>query len=297
MTTFEITPRGRFSLAEAALFGFAHRNERSFDGTMRLAFCLDDLRGHAGVALSCRGSTVHGEVSGLPPGASVDAVRAQVARILSLDVDATGYQEVCAVDPVVAPVAATAPGLRPVLFCSPYEAAAWSVLALRWGRRQAMAVRERLCRAHGAVLTLAGTPVTAFPTPEALLAVESFPGIPAIKLQRLHGVARAALAGTFDVTALRDGDQAEVDAALRSVAGIGPFSSSLIRIRSTGVTDVLVDSERRLSAIVGERYGLGHDATPADLARIAEPWRPFRTWVAVLLRAASARVPVDQEVA
>ena len=290
MTTFEITPQGRFSLAEAALFGFGHRDEQSFDGTMRLAFCRDDLRGPAGVALTCRGSTVHGEVSGLPPGAPPDAVRTQVARILSLDVDARGFEQVCAADPVLAPVAAAAPGLRPVLFCSPYEAAAWAVLSLRWGRRQAAAVRERLCRAHGAVLDVAGVATAAFPTPEALLAVESFPGIPALKLERLHGVARAAIAGVFDVARLRDGDQTEADAALRAVPGIGSFSSALIRIRSTGATDVLVDSERHLPGIVGALYGFDGDATPAQLAAVAEGWRPFRTWVAVLLRAASGRV-------
>ena len=289
MTTFEITPLGRFSLAEAALFGFAHRDEQTFDGTMRLAFCLDDLSGHAGVALTCRGSTVHGEVSGLPPGAPPDAVHAQVARILSLDVDARGFEQLCTDDPVLAPVAAAAPGLRPVLFCSPYEAAAWSVLSLRWGRRQARAVRERLCRAHGAVFDLAGVPTAAFPTPEALLAVESFPGIPELKLERLHAVARAALAGVFDLTRLRERDQAESDAALREVPGIGPFSSALIRIRSTGLTDVLVDSERHLPGIVVRLYGLDGEVTPAQLAEVAESWRPYPTWVAVLLRAAADR--------
>ncbi|GEL25758.1 DNA-3-methyladenine glycosylase II [Pseudonocardia sulfidoxydans NBRC 16205] len=290
MTTFRITPRGTFSLAEAAMFGVGHRAESTFDGTMRLAFSLDDLSTQVGVALTEADGDIVGEVSGLPPGGDVEAVRAQVARIVSLDHDATGYEGVAAADPVVAPVLAAAPGLRPVLFHSPYEAAAWSVLSLRWGRRQAAAVRERFAREHGRVLDVAGQQVAAFPTPARLLEIESSRGVPEVKMQRLHGVAKAALAGTFDVATLRDADQADADAALQAIPGIGPFSSALIRFRATGAADLAVDRERNLAEIVGERYGLDGPATDDDLVRLAEGWRPFRTWVAVLLRAASGRV-------
>ncbi|WP_098957045.1 DNA-3-methyladenine glycosylase [Pseudonocardia sp. N23] len=290
MTTFRITPRGAFSLAETALFGFGHRAESTFDGTMRLAFCRDDLRGQVGVALTESGGDVVGEIWGLPPGGDVEAVRVQVARIVSLDHDATGYERVAAADPVVAPVLAAAPGLRPVLFHSPYEAAAWSVLSLRWSRRQASAVRERFAREHGRVFDVAGHEVAAFPTPAQVLEVGEFRGIPELKMQRLHGVARAALAGTFDVAGLRDADPSDADAALQAIPGIGPFSSALIRLRSTGAADAVVDSEKNLAEIVGTRYGLDGPATDEQLVRIAEGWRPFRTWVAVLLRAASGRV-------
>jgi len=36
--TFTITPRGPFSLAEAATFGFGQRGDANWDGVMRLAF-------------------------------------------------------------------------------------------------------------------------------------------------------------------------------------------------------------------------------------------------------------------
>ena len=47
----------------------------------------------------------------------------QVTRILSLDVDGTGFPEVGRRDPVVGGLQARWPGLRPVGFYSPYEAA------------------------------------------------------------------------------------------------------------------------------------------------------------------------------
>jgi DNA-3-methyladenine glycosylase II len=289
MTTFTLRPDGDFSLRESAEFGFGQRHAAPFHGTMRLAFCVDGYREHAGVAVTQDEHGVHGEVTGT---AAVEAVAAQTARMLSLDVDARGYEAVAARDPVLARVLATAPGLRPPLFHSPYEAAAWCVLSLRWNARQAGAVRERLSRAHGCELDVAGERMAAFPTPEQLLAVGAFPGIPDIKLERLHGVARAAAGGELDAERLRHEDPEAALARLSRIPGIGPFSASLILIRGSGVCDVPVEQEPRLAETVGRLYGLPGPASTADLARIGDEWRPFRTWVAVLLRAAGERRPL-----
>ena len=292
MTTFTLVPTGAFSLRESAEFGFGPRHSTAFDGTMRLAFCVDDLVHQVGVGLTQDERGVHGTVVG--PGAAaapLEQVAAQVARMLSLDVDARGYEAVAARDPVVARVLATAPGLRPPLFHSPYEAAAWCVLSLRWGTRQAAAVRDRLAVAHGLPVEVAGVAMAAFPTPEQLLAVTAFEGVPPVKIERLHGVARAALDGRLSAEEIRHADPEEAMARLRQIPGIGPFSASLIVLRASGVCDVAVEEEPRLAAIVGRLYDLPGPATAADMRRLGEAWRPFRTWVGVLLRAASSRVP------
>ncbi|MFC4947096.1 DNA-3-methyladenine glycosylase family protein [Pseudonocardia sp. GCM10023141] len=290
MTTFDIVPRGAFSLRESVEFGFGQRHSTVLDGTMRLAFCVDHHTEQVGAVLTQDASGVHGELVGDAP---VDAVRAQVARMLSLDVDARAYEEVGARDPVVARALAAAPGLRPPLFHSPYEAAAWCVLSLRWSARQAAAVRERFATAHGRVFDVAGERMAAFPTPAQLLTVAEFPGIPPVKIERLHAVARAAQAGALDAEKLRAAEPDAATAGLRQIPGIGPFSASLIVLRASGVCDVPIDQEPRLAELVGQLYGLPAVATPADMLRIGEAWRPFRTWVGVLLRAAGARIAVS----
>ncbi|GAA1880239.1 DNA-3-methyladenine glycosylase [Pseudonocardia ailaonensis] len=298
-SSFSITPTGAFSLAEAGSFG--HGAEPSGDwpgahaftgGVLRLAFCTDDLRGQAGVAVTqdARG-VVHGEVSGLDPGADVGPVRDQVARILSLDGDGEGFAAVGERDPLVGRLQAAAPGLRPVLFHSPYEGALWCVISQRWGRGQALRARERLARELGRVIEVDGEPVAAAPTPEALLAAERLSGLPEVKQERLRAVARAATEGVFDPVAIREGEPAEVEARLRTVPGIGAFAAGLVHLRASGVQDVLVDGEPRLAALVGAAYGLGGPAAPRQLAEIAEAWRPYRTWTAVLVRAAGRRLP------
>src|SRR5690242_10018398 len=183
-STFTIEPRGPFSLREAAGFGFGQRDAGEPADLMRLAFCLDGYEVQAGVEVR---QNADGVVHGIVHGATdVDAVRRQVARVLSLDHDGTAFTAIGERDPVIGRLQQVAPGLRPPLFYSPYEAAAWSVLSARRPARQMMAVRQRLSEAHGTVFELAGQRLAAFPTPEALQAVTEFPAIPADKLARLH---------------------------------------------------------------------------------------------------------------
>ena len=288
--SFTITPAGPFSLAEAATFGFGQRAGGEWDGVMRLAFCLDGYEDQVGVEVrQDQAGTVSGLAHG-PARADLGRVRDQVARVLSLDHDGREFSRVGERDPVIGRLQAAAPGLRPPLFYSPYEAAAWCVLSARRPARQMMQVRDRLNRAHGQVFDLAGEQVAALPAPAQLLAVDSFPGLPADRISRLHGVARAALDGRLDAARLLDEGPQRAMADLQALDGIGPFYSSLIVIRGTGFTDVLPVSEPRVLDLAGRLYQL--DAPPSEAAfrALAQPWKPFRTWAAVLIRAAAARV-------
>ena len=287
--TFTIVPRGPFSLAEAIAFGFGQRDAAAGDDVMRLAFCLDGYRQQAGVVLRQDEAGVHGTVHG-PGGTDPDMVRQQVARVLSLDHDAAGFLRAGERDPVLGQLQEAAPGLRPPLFYSPYEAAAWAVLSMRRPPRQMMAVRDRLSRAHGAVFDLAGQQLAALPSPAQLLRVEAFPGIPADRIERLHGVARAAQEGRLDAAGLQRLGPEEAMAGLREIPGIGPFYSALIVIRGTGFTDVLPLGEQKLRALVAQLYNLPVPVSDGTLSGLAEAWKPFRTWAAVLIRAAAKRV-------
>jgi DNA-3-methyladenine glycosylase II len=297
MTTQLLLPvDGPFSLAAAASFGFGPSTGRPFPDAriMRLAFVADDLRHHVGVVLiqQSDGSLV-AEVSG---DGEIGAAEAQVRRILSIDTDVTGWLAAGQADPVLGAVQADNSGLRPVLFHSPYEAAAWSVLSQRRNRAQSITVRRRLCEAAGVVFELAGQSESAFPLPERLLGVADFAGIEQPRLARLHGVARAALDGQLDASALRVLPADEAMAGLQRIKGLGPFYSMLVYLRSTGVTDGLALGEPRLAACVRHYYGLASTPDAIELERIAEPWRPFRTWAGVLFRAAGDRegLPFEQ---
>jgi DNA-3-methyladenine glycosylase II len=284
---FTIEPEGAFSLKELALFGFGQRESEAWDGVMRLAFCLDGYRRQVGVEVRQDADGVHCTVHG---GGHLDAVRRQVARVLSLDFDGRLLDAVGERDQVVARLLHAAPGLRPPLFYSPYEAAVWVVMSARRPRRQIAEVRRQLSEAHGRVFELAGRRLAALPTPEHLLSVEAVPGLNAEKVRRMHAVARAALEGRLDVNRLQElgPDAAQLD--LRSLPGVGPFYSALIVVRASGFADVLPVDEPQLLGLMARLYGLTGPPSPEQLAVLAEPWRPLRTWVAVLIRAAAPRL-------
>lgn len=268
--------------------GFGHRDERAFDGVMRLAFCLDtDLEQQVGVELRQADGrldlVVHGD-------GDLEAVRRQVARVVSADHDGAAYAQVCAGDPVLARVHAAAPGFRPANFHSPYEAAVWSVLSARRQRRQAIALRRRLSERHGAAFELAGQVVHALPTPSTFTRLEHVEGLPDAAVPRLHGLAEAAAAGRLDVDRLTAMPPGEAMAELQRLPGIGPFYSALVVVRACGLTDVLSTQEGHSRRAVQELYDLDHEPDEAELEAIAEAWRPFRTWAAVSLRAVGPRL-------
>jgi DNA-3-methyladenine glycosylase II len=287
--SFEIEPLGPFSLEEAANFGFGQRMDERFDGVMRLAFVLDGYRTQVGVEVRQEdGRAVLCRAFG-DDGIDAEAVRAQVARVLSLGHDGREFLQVGDRDPVIKRLQAAAPGLRPPLFHSPYEAAAWAVMSARRPARQMNEVRRRLSEEHGRVFELARRRVAAFPLPDALLEVTAVPGLNDEKVSRLHAVARAALDGRLDVTRIQALGAEAAMTDLRSIPGIGPFYSVLIVVRASGFTDVLTNEPKALE-LAGRLYKLGGPPSPADFEAMAGPWRPFRTWAVVLIRAAGPRV-------
>jgi DNA-3-methyladenine glycosylase II len=284
-----ITPDGPFSLAAAASFGFGPNTGRPRpDGdTMSLAFVADDLVHHAAVLVTeAADGVLHCRLFG---DADPELVLNQVRRVLSLDHSGTAWVAVGQGDPVIGRLQNELPGLRPVLFHSPYEAAAWSILSQRRHRTQATAVRRRLSQAHGRIFTLPNGDLEAFPTPAELLAVNVFPSLEPQRIDRLHAVARAALDGLLDPGRLLAMAPEAALAALQELPGIGPMYAGLILLRSTGATDILTLGEPRLPSFIRHYYGLDHPPTPGELATIAEAWRPFRTWAGVLLRVAGDR--------
>lgn len=323
MPAVSLTPTGPFSLVSSICFleeftPGSYDQAYAADAVLRLAFPADDAVSVVGCAVRQKkaatdgspgkvtvdytldtggkggtspGNTSPGNISTGRASRAVSrgtsrAVRAQVARILSLDVDGAGFPAVGDKDPVVAGLQADYPGLRPVCFYSPYEAAAWAVIGNRVRMTQAVAIKARISREHGQCVDVAGQQLSAFPAPAVLRGLEHVPGLTEVKIERLHAIADAALDGRLDAAALRAHPAEQALAALRELPGIGPFSAELILVRGAGHPDVLPAAEPRLRRAVAAEYGLDPATAddPGQLALIADAWRPYRSWVSLLLR-------------
>lgn len=288
---FSITPDAPFSLAVAAGFGFGPNTGRPKPDAneMRLAFVTDDMSHHAAAHLTQDPDgtvTARVETDGDP-----EAAWRQVLRILSLDTPAGEWPAVGARDSVIGRLQRDHHGFRPVLFHSPYEAAAWSIISARRYRGQAAIIRDLLSAELGATVAIAGEQVHAFPLPHRLLKAESLRGVARGRVQWLHAVARAALDGGLDPDVLAALEPADALSHLQQLPGIGPGYATLILVRATGAKDVLTFGEPRLPGYFAHFYDTGTGtASGAEMERVAENWRPFRTWAAVLLRFAGDRL-------
>ncbi len=218
--------------------------------------------------------------------AELSAAKAQVERILSLDVDGSGYAEVGERDPVIGRLQAAFPGLRPVCFWSWYEAAAWSIIGQRMRMGQAAAVKAGLATELGTPVQVGGSVQQAFPAPRQLAELQYFPGLTAAKVERLRALAEAARVNRFDSAGLRSMPRADALAALQELPGIGPLSAELVLLRGAGDPDHVPDHTARLTAAVQWAYDLDSPPTAEHIATLAKAWAPYRTWAVVLLRSA-----------
>ncbi len=186
METFTLVPRGPFSLAASIAFLEGFTPACVFDGApdwqvLELAFPVEGSWRTAGVrARQDNGGAVTAEiVSPAEPGPDLVAeIRPQLERILSLDVDGSGFPAVGERDPVVGEVQRKYPGLRPVGFWSPYEAAAWTIIGHRIRITQAAVIKARMSERLGEPVSFGGRVVHAFPAPQRLASWTCSPGWP-----------------------------------------------------------------------------------------------------------------------
>lgn len=283
----ELPVNGPFDLRASARFleGFApaaRADAAANPGELRLAFP---------VAPSWRpvGVLVRQQAPGLPVRLAIRAIEqsdvdnavAAVRRVLSIDVDGSEFAAIGARDPVAGELQLRYPGLRPVAFYSPYEAACFAIISHRQRMTQAATIKHQLAVRFGEPVEVHGTSLPTFPAPAVLRALPRVPMVSEVKSDRLKAVAEAAEAGRLDAAELRSLPVLEALKRLKEIPGIGDFSAELVLLRGAAHPDGFAESESRLHEEMRRLY---HAVTLADLKEIAEGWRPFRTWVSLLLR-------------
>jgi len=132
-------------------------------------------------------------------------------------------------------------------------------------------------------LTAAADPLTperflAF-TDEQLLAI----GFSRQKARYGRSLAAAVADGTLDLAALALAPDAEVDAALQALPGIGPWTSTIYLLMVLRRPDVWPVGDIALAESVRTVKGLDRRPDPVVMAGIGEPWRPWRAVAARLL--------------
>jgi DNA-3-methyladenine glycosylase II len=281
---FDVPYAGQYSLAASIdlAAGAAFASPMQADGRMDLAFVLDRSWETVGLRLVHGNGKIHANVIFNPDHARLPDMQAQIARMLSLDQDGDAFAALADKDKVVGALQRQRPGIRPVMLPTPYECAARAIIGQRLFLRQAAAMQARVAATYGVSVDFGDHTVHAFPAPDRLAQLQEVEGLADRKVAQLRALGAAAMDGVLDTGRLRMLPRDQALAQLQRLPGIGPFSADLILIRGAGDPDAFPRTELRLQRAMMRAYGIGPDL--AAMERIADGWRPFRSWVGLLLR-------------
>ena len=102
------------------------------------------------------------------------------------------------------------------------------------------------------------------------------------KMGYARDLAAKVAAGRFDFAGLAAADDETVHAALRSLKGIGRWSAEIYLIFALGRPDIWPAADLGLQVATGECLGLAGRPAEAELRRLGEAWRPWRSVAACL---------------
>ncbi len=213
-------------------------------------------------------------------------------RLLDLDADPAAPAAHLGGEELLAPLVRAAPGLRVPGAVDGAELAVRAVLGQQVSVAAARTAAGRLVRALGEPLPAgweapgpAGAPSTLthlFPSPAALAAAapETLPGGPARRRATLRALAEALADGEL---ALDPGaDRAAVRARLGALPGVGPWTVEYVAARALCDPDAFPATDLGVRRALERLRGDGA-CPPAEVARLAERWRPWRAYALVHL--------------
>lgn len=120
------------------------------------------------------------------------------------------------------------------------------------------------------------------PTPQEILdddpdQLRAAAGLSRAKVGFLRSLAEHVQSGELELERLDALPDAEVTAELIAVKGLGPWTADMFLMFQLERPDVLPVGDLGIRRAVERAYGLEGLPDAAELTRIAEPWRPYRT--------------------
>jgi len=209
---------------------------------------------------------------------------ARCRRLLDLDADAQAVAEALGSDPILGAAFCAEPGRRSTSHVDGFELAVRAVLGQQVSVAGARTLAARLVAAHGAPLATATGELThLFPTAEQVAAADPATlSLTQARAASLIGLASAVADGDIDLEPGADRDRTA--ARLLALPGIGPWTVSYIRMRALADPDVFMASD------LGVRRGLqklGFASGISDIDKLAQRWRPWRSYALAHIWAAA----------
>jgi 3-methyladenine DNA glycosylase/8-oxoguanine DNA glycosylase len=201
----------------------------------------------------------------------VPALEQAVRRWLDLDADPLAVDAVLGVDPLLAPLVATRPGLRVLGSTHWFDTAVQTVIGQQVSVAAGCTFTARLVAAYG---DPAPQGLTCFPLPRRLAEADpdelrAAVGLTRSRARTVQLLARAAVDGLAPT-------MPEFRAELLALPGIGPWTVDYLSVRALGDRDAYPSGDLVLRRALGV-------ATASEAEARAEPWIPWRAYAATHL--------------
>jgi AraC family transcriptional regulator of adaptative response / DNA-3-methyladenine glycosylase II len=196
-------------------------------------------------------------------------------RLLDLDADPAAPAERLAEDPLLASLVRRREGLRVPGTVDGSELAIRAVLGQQVSLAAARTAAARLTHDLGQPLPAPyGSLTHLFPSPQAIAAADPMTLSGPFARRRTLQALTCALARE-EISIDPGSDREEVRSQLLAIPGIGTWTTEYIAMRA------LADPDAFLPTDLGVKHALSRLAgttTPREIARTAEPWRPWRAY-------------------
>jgi AraC family transcriptional regulator of adaptative response / DNA-3-methyladenine glycosylase II len=207
--------------------------------------------------------------------ADAQAAVQRCRRMFDLDADPDTVETHFADDPILAPLVRKRPGLRSPGHPDGVELLTRAVLGQQVSVKGARTLAARLTAAIGEPLSTPVDGIThVFPSAEAIAGcVTGDFAMPTARATALVNACEQLASGKIVIDA--GSDREEIAMKLESLPGIGPWTASYVALRALGDPDVFLPTD------LGVRNALrafGVDSSPRAAARLAESWRPWRSY-------------------
>jgi DNA-3-methyladenine glycosylase II len=117
-------------------------------------------------------------------------------------------------------------------------------------------------------------------------------GLSGRKVEYVRDLASHVLSGELELERLETLSDEEVVAEITAIRGFGVWSAQMFLMFFLERPDVLPTGDLGIRNAVKDAYELAEVPAPAELDRIAEPWRPHRTLACVYLWESLANEPL-----
>jgi DNA-3-methyladenine glycosylase II len=205
-------------------------------------------------------------------------VRAQLQRLLGIDVDLQGFYEAADGDQRTRALKDRFLGVRPPRFPTLFEALANAVANQQLSLEVGLTLLNRLTAELGSA-SRDTDGLRAFPTADAVLAASPDRlrrlGFSARKAEYLHAIAAAVVTGALDERALERLDRREATRRLMSIRGIGRWSAEYALLRGLGRVDVYPGDDVGARNKLRRFLALDHDPGYDEITELLRPWEPY----------------------